>query len=128
MLIIHFKGPQTSTLRESCTFEALTVRMTALQDISWTNVLGKDDHFKGHLQLTPIRRLCVTMCGTSLWPVHRCCRVMQPGQSGSGHFIWHITAVTCSSSAVGHFHSNITEDKQVVIGCRCRSRRITYRD
>lgn len=58
----------------------------------------------------------------------RRCRVMQPGQNCSGHFIWHITVVTCSSFAVGHFHSNITEDKQVVIGCRCQSRRITYWD
>lgn len=43
------------------------------------------------------------------------------------YFIWHVTAVTCSCSAVRHFHSNITEYKQVVIGC-CWNCRITYKD
>lgn len=84
--------------------------------------------FRGHWQLSP-EILRDHVCGTSLWQVyHRLCahRVMQDS-IGSGHFIWHIAAVTCSSSAVGHFHSNITEYKQVVIGC-CRSCRITYED
>lgn len=42
-------------------------------------------------------------------------------------FLWPVIGVTCSHSAVGHFHSNITEYKQVVIGC-CWSCQITYRD